>query len=75
MSEDAGKSKEGEDIDYDDRSLYEYNACLYVCVFQEVMLSSQPSVGRLILAVLRDITGWFIAVATSLQSQSSAAPM
>ena len=47
----------------------------YVCVFQEVTLSSQPSVGRLILAVLRDITGWLIAVATSLQSQSSAATM
>lgn len=43
--------------------------------FQEAMLSSQPSVGRLILAVLRDITGWLIAVATSLQSQSSPTTM
>lgn len=51
----------------------EYESC--VCVFQEVTLSSQPSVGRLILAVLRDITGWLIAVATSLQSQSSTATM
>lgn len=49
--------------------------CVCVCVLQEVTLSSQPSVGRLILAVLRDITGWLIAVATSLQSQSSAATM
>lgn len=50
---------------------------VYACVrvFQEVTLSSQPSVGRLILAVLRDITGWLIAVATSLQSQSSTATM
>lgn len=42
--------------------------CACVCVFQEVIGSSQPSVGRLILAMLRDITGWLIAVATSLQS-------
>lgn len=75
MSEDAGKSKEGDDIGYDKRGLYECNVCLYVCVFQEVMLSSQPSVGRLILAALRDITGWLIAVATSLQSQSSPTTM
>lgn len=67
MSEDGGRRKEGEAADDDGGGLYERN----VRVFQEVMLSSQPSVGRLILAVLRDITGWLIAVATSLQSQSS----
>lgn len=39
------------------------------------MLSNRPSVSRLILAVLRDITGWLIAVATSLKSQSSASTM
>lgn len=35
-----------------------FGVCVCVCgVFQEVTLSNQPSVGRLILAVLRDITG------------------
>lgn len=61
----------------------DYDSCLYVrmyvrvCmyVFEEVMLSSQPSVGRLILAVFRDITGWLITVATSLQSHSSPTTM
>lgn len=58
-------------------AVYVNTACVRarMSVFEEVMPSSQPSVGRLILAVLRDITGWLIAVATSFQSQSSPATM
>lgn len=45
MSEDAGNGKEGEDIDYDDQDLYEYNVCPYVCVLSGSD-AEQPAICR-----------------------------